>query len=110
MEHASCDGFEIERAAIERDKNFCIQVFGYSAFGYAVSFGSRRNYNLEILITGLLEKKSHLRGGCNSVAIVIGNHNYFVRFAMWFASKQAPSVMPRMQRCSERSLSSPVTA
>ncbi len=75
---ASRMGLQIERAAIERDKNFCIRVFGYGALGYAVSFVSRRNYDPEILITALLEKKSDLRGRCNSVAVVIGNHHYFV--------------------------------
>ena len=39
---------------------------------------ARWNYNPEILIADLLEKKGHLCRGRNSVAVIVGNHDYFV--------------------------------
>ena len=78
--HGTCkpDRLEIEGAAIERKKDLCIGVCGNSALWYAVSFVSGRNYNHEILISCLPKKKSDLRRGCNSVAIIVGDHDDFV--------------------------------
>ena len=72
------NGSKIVSSAIESEKNSCIGVLRYGSLWYAVPLVLRRNYNPEILITDRLEEKGHLRRRRNSVAVIVGNHNYFV--------------------------------
>jgi hypothetical protein len=84
------DRFEIQRPAIQGDEDLCVRVGGHRALGNPISLLTGRDYDLESGVVDLLEKQGHLRGRGDSIAIVIGDHHYFIAIGQVLCEQTGP--------------------